>query len=520
MPVGPPGSAGTTPFLVRLPGWDDVIHWYPESALSPAERRHRQRIRMETMRRSPTPEVVSKLSEIGQEIDNVQDALVTLSVLGRLGVKATGRAIPGLGWVATAADTLNVLNKFYPPNPLRAGKWAARMEAKRQLSLASQLTAGTYKQRLLDTLKTGKLGFGWGEAVQVLQTSDWLTGVGLSLGPIFGAMSDTMFGLARGAEFDFTGPAEVIASTQIAQQSARLDQFLGAPLSSALPPTAIVPIGMMLNALGWLPDTVATPAQAYDKLRVTWPGIIPLIDLATFAKPGTTEAEITDLLSPLVGPAKAGIIAVLSAFGATQKALTMGAVAAGRALGWLGGYRDDLWWEDHVDLAMGSALLVNILRPYMHRTDWGAIAADAGSRPWWGGPLPFLPNADSMTTSQVAAALRDGAHTRPQAWLAQIPPGLTRDFAHGLLSTTADDHLDAFEGPRPPIQRDSGPHWRATLAMHEYDLVLPYDRTDEDATRYIDRTAAITPPTGEGYPTRGELADIWHELWPAIPTTR
>ena len=79
MPVG-----DSSPFEVRLPGWDDIIHLTPESSLPESERRARRAERMRLLRLSPTPDLVEHLSRIGQEIDSVQDALVTLSVLGRV----------------------------------------------------------------------------------------------------------------------------------------------------------------------------------------------------------------------------------------------------------------------------------------------------------------------------------------------------------------------------------------------------------------------------------------------------
>jgi hypothetical protein len=512
------GVFGVEPsrFRVVFPGWDDVVHWQPRSTLDEATYQQWRARTFGQLAASPTPQVVRDFGRIGQEIDNVQDALVTLSVLGRLSVKLTGRLLPGVGWVATAADVLNLLNVFYPPNAFGVGRWLANMEKKRGYLEGSKLTGGTYKRRLMQTLKTGKVGLGYGEVLQMLQTTDELFGVGLSLGPIFGAASDALFGIARGAEFEFPGFADVMMSERSQSALFRVDEYFGVPVSRLLNPGVAAYIGFMLGALGVGAEGFSSATVAYDRLRISWPGVIPALDFVAGVPVGTTEQQIARGLSPFVGAAQAGVAAVLYAFGATQGFLYNGMVQFGRAAAWLGGYRDDLPWETHLDLVVGQALMVGFLKPAMTSGAWGDVAARFAGRPWWGGALPLVEGAGDMTVGQVSAAVRDGGGRAPQVWLESVPSGVLRDFAHELVNTTVDELLEAMEGPGQDQRVDSGQLWRAGLAMQEHNLLWPIAHTDGEGLAYILAAAGAMPALGEGFLSRGDLEGVFREVWPDV----
>jgi hypothetical protein len=503
-------------FKVRLPGWDDVIHWAPKLARDPADyARDLARMRAE-LAASPTPDVVRDFAKIGQEIDNVQDALVTLSVLGRVAVATTGRMIPGLGWIATAADVLNMLNLFYPPGVIGGKRWRARREAKRRMSLASSLTGGTYKQRLLETFKTGKVGLGVGEVLQILQTTDQYFGVGLSLGPIFGASSDALFGLARGVEFEVPGYAEVFMSQRGAAALFRVNEFLGMNVENVLSPGVVLYISLMLGALGVGAAGFRDADFANERLKLSWPGVIPFLDIVAGLPQGETEQQIARGLAPFVGPAKAGVAAVLWSFGNVQDFLFTAAVTFGRAAAYLGGYRDDLPVDVHVDLAMGQSLLLGLVTPGMQSSEWGELARPFTLKPWWGGPLPLVPGAESMTVGDVSVALREGGAAAPLKWLEQVPSGAERDFMNGLVTTYVSDMFQAMEGPGARVSADSGPLWRAALTLQERDLVWPGERTDAEGRRYLEAVAGLDQGTGEGFASAAAVLREFAAVWPGV----
>lgn len=70
-------------FSVRLPGLDDTFHLVPDSALPDEDRTQRAQDRAIRLAASPTPEIVRGAQDILTRIDDVQDGLVTLSLVTR-----------------------------------------------------------------------------------------------------------------------------------------------------------------------------------------------------------------------------------------------------------------------------------------------------------------------------------------------------------------------------------------------------------------------------------------------------
>lgn len=500
-------GVGRPRFTVRLPGWDDVIHVRPTASLDPRERRERARRIRDALARSPTPEVVANLARIAQEIDAVQDALVVLSVGGRVAVKVAGRALPGVGWVAAGADLLNVVNVFYPPTLARAavsvtGRAGARVsgrrrytlsrESKRQLGLLSGQTTGTYRQRLAETVKTGKVGFGWGEALQALQTSDELFGIGVSLGPIFGAMQDTFFGLLRGAEFDFTAPALTV--TDAVSEAQRL--LLG-PLAR------------------FVPDLVE-PLRSVVKsgVRLEWAGYIPLVEELVGYAPGAVDRAVAPLVAPLAAPV-AKVAEKLNAVTTVGKQAIVGAALrvwqAGR---WLAGVRGALPWEEHIELALAQLLALQELTPFLQQTDWGVAASAAAAAVDRELARQSRHGSGFSLVGEVSAIARDGLARLPLDWLADAPSPVAREFGHALVSSFADALLDSLEGPRAPVRVESSVLWRALLTAHDYDLLPPFARTDAETLRYLDSLVLLERASALARPALADVRAVWVGSFP------
>jgi hypothetical protein len=227
-------GGGVQPAAINIPGWDDVIHIAPRTQLDQervrdhfaglrrgepgiltgaelAEMDRRRGVR-DRIREAAQPDYSKAFGQVLTAIDNVQDFLITVSVVGRmaswLAVKVAGRAIPGVGWVLLASDILNLLGftgqiamPFYalvchgPTQALAAGVPAAifgralKAETWKLANLNPFSRVSRAARRL--TLSSSKIGFtDW---LQVAQTTDQLWGVGVSLGGLVGVVMDSAY---------------------------------------------------------------------------------------------------------------------------------------------------------------------------------------------------------------------------------------------------------------------------------------------------------------------------------------
>lgn len=503
--------AGVPAFRVRLPGWDDIVHVVPTKTLD-AEIQGRRRRRMHAaLRASPAPQVVQDFALLAQEIDNVQDALVTLSVLGRVATKIAGRALPGVGQIASAADLLNLINVFYP-NTLTTSavgvlgvagrkvsgrtKYALSREQKRQLQQFVGHQPGTYRQRLAETLRTGRVGFGWGEALQVLQTTDWLFGFGLSLGPIFGGLQDIFFGLLRGARFDLT---ESAASALLGVQEAA--RVLAGPLAPDFDLTRSVSTEVLRRGI-----------------RVDFPGVIPLTERLVGLPEGIIEGKLEAVTRPLVGPAARAAGKAVAGIQYVEHATVSAAGRVWRAGKWLVGLRGVLSWEDHVELLVAQQLALQAVLPFLQQVDWPALSH---ARLREVDPFPpawVVSGGRPVTRGAVTAALRDGPARLPLDWLDQAPTPEADAFARGLVTTFVEMLFEALEGPQARVEVRSAPVWRAFVTMHDYDLLPPYRREDSEVLWYAERLMDLERAVeGRGRPGLSEVLGLYRQAFPGVP---
>jgi hypothetical protein len=489
-------------YQVRFPGWDDIVHLVPTASLTPEEIRARQLRQITDFQNSPTPEIAQHFADLATQVDNVQDALVVLSVLGRVATKVVGRAIPGVGAIATAADVLNAVNIFYPPLPGihslpsvagirsaagRLTKYARSLEHKREISLRSALGTGAYAQRLEETLKTGKIGFGWGEALQALQVTDSMYGFGLSLGPIFGALTDTMFGLLRGARFDVSGPL----------------QFAG---------EAVAPLNQLLIApfLGERFDLQHSYQAASNiHLSLDVPGLLTVNDWIERQPAGTTEAAITKVLAPLADPVDYAVAKAANAVGAVYNAGVWAAKKVFSAGAWLAGVRGDLPWEDHVELLTAQYLALQHVGPLLQQFDWGVPARAVALKPHVLESIPFVDRQSWGNLGGLSEALREGPAQKPLDWVDEAPSAEARVFTQSLLSSYADLQYQSLEGPGARVFSRSSDAARALLAMHEHDLLPPFDRSRSQLATYIARVSDLVREADSVFPPRAAMLNAF-----------
>ena len=497
-----------TPFTVQLPGWDDIIHIVPRSALSQRERNEARGRTLTSLNNSPTPEVVNAVASVGQKIDNVQDGLVTLSVLGRLATKITGRVIPGVGQITLAADALNAFNVFYP-NTLAAKaldasrslihptrkreRFSMSKETKRQLGLLGIAGTGVYSQRLSKTAMGLGVRFGFGELLQILQTTDQLFGVGLSLGPIFGTIQDSFFGALRGARFDVSGPINTAFDWA--------NKAVLPIVQSFLPSEAEILSG------------VAQKSRV--KVSVDFPGVIPSVDALLGRPVGTYEREVEVAIGPEAAAVARSIKRVTASLDRILGAGIKSAVSVFKSGLSLVGLREDLPWSDHLEIAVAQGLAMQTLKPYLVEGNlWPrvAVALQAPSRSL--GPVLFV-GPEGAPVGDVLFRIATGVARKPLAWIDEIPSDLGRAFARSVVDNFVTDFLESVREPGTAVLYRQNDYVKAMELLHDYDLGLPYQRTDGQVLELTERCASAVCEAKPFNPTFDDFRSIWKSVFPS-----
>jgi len=203
-PLARPGLApGPDGFLVKVPNWEDIFVFNNDEVFNQEDKRRRFLDMKEAMERSPTPPALAEMGELLTTLDDLQDEAATLAVVLMIAQKLAGRAIPGVGWVATAADALNII---YAVASTGTGSSLPGKRSKRRAVDKAKSTSGGLAARFEDLRRTGALKIGLGDILQGLQASDSIFGTGIQLGGIFGFMQDLTWGAIRGAEVEARGP--------------------------------------------------------------------------------------------------------------------------------------------------------------------------------------------------------------------------------------------------------------------------------------------------------------------------
>ncbi|MBM4338986.1 MAG: hypothetical protein FJ110_05545 [Deltaproteobacteria bacterium] len=194
---------------INIPGFSDVIHIIPKARISAEERAaHLWAIKrglpsplipaqLQTLQykkfrflkalASPTPTWAKNIGAVSTVLDNVEDGLVTISVLGRIAAKIAprlaGKLIPGVGWVLLGSDILNALNLI---------SWVtfSANGAKRKVEGLAERNPFHSKAAANRAFRIKRSIPSIGEILEILQTTDQLFGVGLCLGGIMGVVTD------------------------------------------------------------------------------------------------------------------------------------------------------------------------------------------------------------------------------------------------------------------------------------------------------------------------------------------
>ena len=255
---------GSTPegtYTVDIPGIKDVFRY--ESKKSYDKEYKAEIIQRFKTKESPVPEVLQWIPDVINKIDDAQDLLYTAAVMGKFLIRRVApRFIPYVGWALLAMDIMNIATKLLSlamtpgltkPN-LRKGVRKYRNLKKAPLDA------------FRDFLAPGGWRKGMAFALQAPQAMVTLTGYGLQLGSIMGAVSETIWGGIRslgGAKVTFRGPPPSDPASKAARYlsqhpaNSNMRDILTPDEHLTLIAAQQVAVGILLDAQAFIPDNRA-----------------------------------------------------------------------------------------------------------------------------------------------------------------------------------------------------------------------------------------------------------------------
>lgn len=204
-------------YKVKIPDLEDIIHLPAEEPMTEDEMREwrkpghgnippdrelelekmkqKRRDKYDRMLRDPRPDIFRTKGSIMCALDDVQDCLSTIGVLGRLLLPILPRAAAALlggpiGWTLTAAMLLNLMRQM-------GTLGIASREAKRRKNKLSEHNPFTKKGKAGIAKALRQKGIRSGNLIEAAQVTDNIWGVGLCLGPLVALPATVASGLAR-----------------------------------------------------------------------------------------------------------------------------------------------------------------------------------------------------------------------------------------------------------------------------------------------------------------------------------
>lgn len=204
-------------YSITVPGLTDIFHLSLAEPMSEEEKRawrrkewgyftdyrlnqlqemkEKKRRRFEGMLGSPTPSVVSSAGSVLTAVDDAQDAISTLGMIGRLAIRVSGKklgkALMGpVGVILTVSDCLDMVQAL-------GMKCQAPIMGKREVQDHGKASPKKNKWRHKISKKLKKWHPTKGDLIQGLQTTDQMAGMGICLGPVMGFALDVFFGTVR-----------------------------------------------------------------------------------------------------------------------------------------------------------------------------------------------------------------------------------------------------------------------------------------------------------------------------------
>jgi hypothetical protein len=178
--------------------------------LIPEERR--EQIRAEKQRKkekylamlaSPSPKIVRSAGAVLTALDDLQDAISTLACIGMIAAAIVGGTTAALlagplGWIVGAATLLQMINPYSRLKGPR-GKAKTGRAAKKDLEKATDKNPFSKKSRAKLAKKIRSFKLSSANAIEALQVTAGIFGIGVSLGPLMGFAQDLVAGTIRKA---------------------------------------------------------------------------------------------------------------------------------------------------------------------------------------------------------------------------------------------------------------------------------------------------------------------------------
>lgn len=204
-------------YTIYIPGFDDIVKIGFEKPITAEETREwrkknwgyftperyqelkymkkQRKERFLAMLGSPTPAMVSARASLLTAVDDLQDALSTLSALGIVAARSAPPQIKGVvtvgaGMVMTAARCMDILTEVMSPEKILLSK-------KRALDGSTEANPFTKKGQTNIKKQVWKAKIKRGTAFEALQVSEGIFGIGISLGAIMNAPIDIIAGNIR-----------------------------------------------------------------------------------------------------------------------------------------------------------------------------------------------------------------------------------------------------------------------------------------------------------------------------------
>ena len=243
-------------YTITLPGPEELIHlttfkpmtdeekklWrkklyseFPPKRLAEIQlKKAKGKAKYLAMLKSPSPKIVRSAGAILTALDDAQDAISTLAVIGLITAAVVGGTTAAflagpLGWIIGASTVLQMINPYSRLRG-RKGKAATGRAAKKNLEKLTDKNPFSKKSRAKVALKMRNFRPSLGNAIEALQVTDNMFGIGISIGPIMGFAQDLIAGGIRklmGEKVTFkTMPSKATLQGQIAQRALKAQAVL------------------------------------------------------------------------------------------------------------------------------------------------------------------------------------------------------------------------------------------------------------------------------------------------------
>lgn len=222
-------------YTVTVPALDDIIHLAPMMPITddeaakwtsgkkeeiPKTRRaeiqeykNKKKQKYLNMLASPSPKIVRSAGAILTSLDDFQDCISTLACIGLITAAVVGGTTAAvlsgpLGWIVGVTTLMSMINPYSRLRGRKGRPYTGRA-AKKNLEQLTDKNPFSQKARARYAKNITKFRPSIGNAIEALQVTDQVFGVGVCLGPIMGFAQDLIAGGVRklaGEDVHFQGP--------------------------------------------------------------------------------------------------------------------------------------------------------------------------------------------------------------------------------------------------------------------------------------------------------------------------